>query len=135
MNTNTLVRGDVLVRTTSISSIYHHVIYAGYANGYEWVAENQKGIGVRYITLNQFLKEGSLVHVQNNNLNYASQQIVLQRINERIGRRYILKTYNCESFVNDVLTGISNSPQVQKYIDLAKLFVFGACLHNLGKRA
>jgi hypothetical protein len=78
------------------------------------VAENQTSVGVRYIALKRFLREGKLVRVERNNLSQRQQRILIARINQRLGRKYRLLFYNCEHFVNDVLHGKAFSKQIQK---------------------
>lgn len=101
--------GDCLIRTKGGIFSRHYVLYVGN----DWVAENQRGFGVRYIPLAQFLQEGKLEKVINYNFDYPSQQIILQRIQNRIGKAYNLLTYNCEHFVNDVLSNKPTSQQVR----------------------
>lgn len=114
INYNSLRIGDRLIRQKDII-IEHHAIYAGrdYYTNEHLVAENQVNIGVRYITLNQFLDEGKLLRVEYNNNDSYNQRVILQKITERLNKRYHLIDYNCEHFVNDVLNGIKKSKQVQ----------------------
>lgn len=105
--------GDRLVRTKGGILSKHHVLYAGYWNNQHIIAENQMGFGVQYITLNQFLNEGGFDRAEYNNYNDESQTEIIRRINQKIGAKYSLIEYNCEHFVNDILTGIAESKQIK----------------------
>ncbi len=118
------VIGDVLIR--NIGVVKHFAIYAGVHCGIEYIAENQIGYGVRYITLEEFLKEGRIVKERHFNFSTEQQNATIIRINQRIGREYKLLGYNCEDFVNDVLTGKRGSSQVDNaFIGLAVVAVVG----------
>ena len=110
---NNLKIGDRLIRTKGNTIIQHHVIYMGYWEGVYLIAENQNGFGVQYITLNQFLSEGTLIKVKYNHFDENAQVNIIDRVNQRIGKAYDLRKYNCEHFVNDVLNGVVESKQVQ----------------------
>lgn len=125
MNSDILNVGDVLIRTTVIPFVSHYVLYVGESNGVHWVAENQLGYGVRYIPLNYFLNSGKLLEIRHNNLTVKEQTCVLNRIQERIGRQYLVFSFNCEHFVNEVLTGNAHSPQIGNFAFLT-LAVGGA---------
>ncbi len=105
--------GDRLIRTKNGIFSRHHAIYAGHDGYQHWVAENQSGYGVRYLPLRKFRSEGKLVGVKSGNYSYHDQQLILARIDERLGTEYDFFTYNCEHFVNDVLFGKKQSQQVQ----------------------
>ena len=45
-----------------------------------------------------------------------SQTNVIDRINKKIGAEYSLAKYNCEHFVNEILSGVAESKQVQNAI-------------------
>lgn len=108
--------GDRLIRTKGGIFSKHHALYAGYWNGQHLIAENQVNYGVRYITLSQFLKDGKLVQIEYYNLDKKYWGNIIDRINKRLGRPYILIKYNCESFVNDVLYNVSKSNQINNGI-------------------
>jgi hypothetical protein len=115
LNYNRLTVGDRLVREKGGILSKHHAIYAGFNNfNQQLVAENQVNYGVRYITLDQFLREGKLIKVEHHNASYSTQQVIISRINQRLGKAYNLLGYNCEHFVNEVLLGKRKSPQVEK---------------------
>jgi len=105
--------GDRLVRTKGGILSKHHVLYAGFWNNQHLVAENQVNFGVRYITLNQFLSEGKIDRVEYYNYDEQSQVEIVNRINQKVGTKYSLLSYNCEHFVNEVLTGIAESKQIK----------------------
>lgn len=111
--------GDRLVRTKGGILSKHHVLYAGFWNNQHLIAENQLGFGVRYIYLNQFLSEGKIERADYNNYNEQSQAEIINRINQKIGTKYSLMDYNCEHFVNEVLTGIAESKQIKTGIALS----------------
>lgn len=125
---NSLTIGDRIVRTKGFFLTGHHVLYEGIRNGVPCVAENQIGYGVRSIPLHQCLSEGKLIRVEYNNYNQYAQNLIIERINNRRGRSYSLLNYNCEQFVNDVLTGVATSKQIQAigFLTVA-LGIYGAC--------
>jgi len=116
--------GDRIVRTKGGIFSKHHLIYAGFWNGQHLVAENQVGYGVRYANLQEVMNGGNLVRVEYNNFDTSSQNEIIRRINLRLGTQYSLFEYNCEHFVNEVLTGIRKSHQV----NTALIIGFGALL-------
>ncbi len=116
LDLNQLTIGDRLIRTKGGILSKHHVLYMGFWENQHLIAENQNGYGVRYITLDQFLSEGELERVEYNNFSEAGQLEVINRVNSKIGTSYFLLTYNCEHFVNEVLTGIVESKQIIKGI-------------------
>lgn len=63
--------------------------------------------------MNQFIEEGVLDKVENYNLDQNAQTRVIERINKKIGAKYFLPRYNCEHFVNEILTSVAESKQVQ----------------------
>jgi len=119
MNTNIdynkLKIGDRLIRTKGGVFSKHHAIYAGFWENQHLIAENQNGFGVRYITLNKFLDDGKISDIKYNNFNENSQIEIINRVNNKIknNTKYHLTKYNCEHFVNEVLTGVAESKQIQ----------------------
>ena len=116
---NKLKIGDRLVRTKGGVFSKHHVLYMGYWNNQHLIAENQIGFGVRYLPLLTFLNEGKLIRVEYNNLNENSQTEVISRVNGKCGTKYSLFNYNCEHFVNEILTGIAESKQIKNAVALS----------------
>lgn len=110
--------GDRLVRTKGGILSKHHAIYSGFWGNQHLVAENQIGYGVRYITLNQFLNEGTLDRVEYHSYNEDVQTQIIDRINHKAGTAYSLLYYNCEHFVNEILAGTVESKQVKTGIAL-----------------
>jgi hypothetical protein len=104
--------GDKLVRTIN-PILTHPVIYVGFKFGHACVAENQYGYGVRYITLDQFLSEGTLVRVEKSSFSPNQQMQILRRIEQKINTPYHLIHYNCEHFANEIIHGIVESKQVK----------------------
>jgi len=121
INYTKLKIGDRLVREKGGVLTKHHVLYAGIDSqtGERIVAENQRGFGVRIITLRQFLNEGKLIRVEYNHFSQYCQGVIIKRIKARLGWAYDLLTYNCEQFVNDVLNGVAKSKQVQNGVKVA----------------
>lgn len=112
---NKLNIGDRLIRTKGGIFSKHHVIYAGLWDNEHFIAENQNGYGVRYIGLNEFLSEGQVTEIEYNNYTENSQIEILNRINNKIkdNTGYHLTKYNCEHFVNEILTGVAESKQIK----------------------
>jgi len=124
--------GDRMVRTKGGVLSKHHVLYAGFWDNQHLIAENQIGYGVRYITLNQFLNEGEIERVEYYNYNEDSQTKIIHRINQKVGTSYSLLNYNCEHFVNEILTGIVESKQIKTGIALG--IGFTLCLLAFGNK-
>lgn len=125
INFRKLKIGDRLVREKMGFFSKHHALYLGknWLTNEPMIAECQKGSGVQIITLRQFLNQGKLVRVEYYNLTPYQQDIINKRVNVRLGKSYDLFQYNCEQFVNDVLTGVAESKQVQNVVKIA-LFSF-----------
>jgi len=111
--------GDRLVRTKGGVFSKHHAVYAGFHENQHIVAENQIKVGVRYILLNQFLKEGTLKRIDYNKHSVNAQEQIIERINNKMGATYSILNYNCEHFANEILTGIKESKQVKTGISLS----------------
>ncbi len=124
--------GDRLVRTKGGILSKHHALYAGFWDNKHIVAENQLGFGVRYILLDQFLNEGKLDKVEYNNYDDDTQTKIIDRINKKIGTNYSLIKYNCEHFVNEILTGVSESKQIK--VGIAISIGVTLCLLAFGKK-
>lgn len=111
--------GDKLIRTKGGIFTKHHALYAGFWNNEHIVAENQMEVGVQYISLNQFMNEGKLDRIEYNSYDENSQTVIIDRINNKIGTNYSLLKYNCEHFVNEILTGVSKSKQIKTGVGVA----------------
>ena len=59
------------------------------------------------------MSEGEFERIEYNNYDENSQVEIINRINEKVGTEYSLLTYNCEHFVNDILTKIAESKQIK----------------------
>lgn len=131
---HTLTIGDRLVRDKGILTKHHGVYVGRDVYGQHLVAENNTPYGVRYVTYTDFLAGNALVRVERMNYTYQHQQQVLENIKRRLGTRYDLFSYNCETFSNEVTTGVAYSPQVQRGV-LATLFIgFIAFLSSANNR-
>lgn len=129
--------GDgVIIAKSNIGWIQHFGIYLGVnALGHAMIAENYIGRGVRIIPLDQFLNNSEPTRIERYKGDYWQQQQVVQRANERVGRKYNAVLYNCEHFANDVRYGRVESRQVRIAIGvvLAVLFLVFV-LPKLAKR-
>lgn len=119
--------GDRIIRYKKYSFVKHHGLFMGYFNNDYWVAENQKGQGVRYVRLRDFFPDGLGFIKKVEKFNGTEQQRLdlPKRVRERIGKQYNVVGYNCENFVNEVLYGTSRSYQVENTFlgSVAALFV------------
>lgn len=115
--------------------IIHYGIYAGFFHGQHWVAENNVGTGVRYVTFWQFLGGKKLLPVERFRGTENQRKQIIPSINRLLGTQYDLFYYNCEHFANEVQLGIRESPQIKVVTNIA----FGIavlCLANyVSKRA
>lgn len=73
INYNKIRIGDRLIRNKGGIFSKHHALYAGFWKNQHLIAENQLGFGVRYITLREFLSEGSIDRIQYHNFTENSQ--------------------------------------------------------------
>ncbi|MCY7358864.1 MAG: lecithin retinol acyltransferase family protein [Rudanella sp.] len=104
--------GDRVVRRKSFGTT-HHGIYAGISNGQPIIAENQRGFGVRYVTLSEFLLHdfSSLHHIEP--ITNLGRVDVLPVIEKFLGTPYNLVTFNCEHFAHLIQHGRARSVQAQ----------------------
>lgn len=100
-----LTIGDRLIRTKGGLFSRHHAIYVGFWEDQHVVAENQINIGVRYLLLDDFLNEGKLKKIHYHNYDVNTQEEIIDRVKNKKGTKYSLINYNCEHFVNEILTG------------------------------
>lgn len=105
--------GDVLVRPYA-GVAEHYAVFVGYRHGKLMLAENQRGFGVRYISLQKFLNEcgGEVTRIRRFRGNPDN---VLERVDElwRRNEPYNLVSNNCEHFANYVTRRKAYSKQVQ----------------------
>lgn len=118
MNLNTIRIGDLIVRQKGPFST-HYMVYIGWQNGTQVVAENQIGIGVRYVSLTEALAGNSIKRFEKFGGTEAQRQSVISRINAKLGKAYDLVVFNCEHFAREVSTGKIESKQVRTASTLA----------------
>jgi len=107
--------GDRIVVPKSLADmVRHHVVFIGYSDdGEAWIAENKVGRGVIQTRLDHFIIGTSAIHrIEKFHGDSGAQSTVVQRALSRMGWGYNAVSYNCEHFVNDVLSGKSTSKQV-----------------------
>lgn len=112
MNLNTIKLGDLIVRQKGPFST-HYMVYIGWQNGIQIVAENQIGIGVRYVSLKEALAGNSIKRFEKFGGSEAQRQSVISRINTMLGKAYDLVVFNCEHFARWAATGKIESKQVK----------------------
>jgi len=95
------------------------MVYIGWQNGIQVVAENQIGIGVRYTNLTEALAGNSIKRFEKFGGTEAQRQSVISRINAKLGKAYDLVVFNCEHFAREVSTGKIESKQVRTASTLA----------------
>lgn len=107
--------GDrIVVPKSGLNFVQHHAVFFGNVNGQAMVAENKEGQCVVLTPLDVFLADViRITRIESFTGVYHEQVAVMQRIQERLGRRYDRWKYNCEHFVNEVLHLRSISPQVK----------------------
>lgn len=103
--------GDILKRAKGPFS-RHYMVYVGFINGVESIAENQQGVGVRYLPLTTALKQGKIIAHEKFTGNDYERLLVKSKIDELIGTDYNLVNFNCEHFARKVTTGKAHSKQV-----------------------
>lgn len=107
--------GDRIVVPKSLADmVRHHVVFIGYSDdGEAWIAENRAGYGVIQTRLDHFITGVRSIHrIEKFYGNAEAQYRVVGRALARMGWSYNAVSYNCEHFVNDVLSGKSSSKQV-----------------------
>lgn len=125
MNINTLKTGDLIVRQKGPFST-HYIVWIGWQNGVQVVAENQNGIGVRYTTLKEAMAGNSVKRLEKFGGTESQRQLVVSKINSLVGKPYDLIVFNCEHFARWVATGKIESKQVRTVSNLA--FFGGAAM-------
>ncbi|MBS1507031.1 MAG: lecithin retinol acyltransferase family protein [Bacteroidetes bacterium] len=112
MNLNTLRSGDLIVRQKGPLST-HYIVYIGWRNGVQVVAENQIGQGVRYTSLTEALAGNKILRFEKFGGSETQRQLVVAKVNELIGKAYDLVVFNCEHFARWIATGKPESKQVK----------------------
>lgn len=112
MNLNTIKIGDLIVRQKGPFST-HYMVYIGWHNGIQLVAENQMGVGARYISLKEALAGNSIKRFEKFGGTEAQRQTVISRINAMLGKAYDLVVFNCEHFARWIANGKIESKQVR----------------------
>lgn len=118
LNINTLKTGDLIVREKGPLST-HYIVYVGWYDGVELVAENQSGIGVRYTSLQEALAGNTIKRFEKFGGTELQRMSVIPRINNLLGRAYDLVAFNCEHFARGVTTGKNESKQVKNASNIA----------------
>lgn len=96
--------------------IYSHVaVILGNYLGRVYITENQKGLGVRHITLGKFLSDykGRPMTVRKNYLGVEAQKTLVWRASQEKGNPYSLLEHNCEHYANGLIRGKKVSGQLQ----------------------
>jgi hypothetical protein len=121
MNLNTLRTGDLIVRQKGPFST-HYIVWIGWKNGVQVVAENHNGEGVRYTSLEEALAGKPIKRLENFGGTESQRSLVISEINKMLGRSYDLVVFNCEHFARWISTGRTESKQVEITSNIA---VFG----------
>jgi hypothetical protein len=114
---------DRIVAPKSLLNIVqHHALFAGHcAQGHAWVIENMVNVGVTYTRFDHFMQRiGTVKQIVRFGGDRWAQQAVVERAQQRLGRRYDLATYNCEHFVNDALHDQRHSRQAETAKEVLK---------------
>jgi hypothetical protein len=126
MNINSLKTGDLIVRKKGPFST-HYIVWIGWRNGQQIVAENQFGHGVRYTTLEEALAGNPIVRFEKFGGTENQRLMVLPRIDAMLGKPYNLISFNCEHFGRMISTGKKESKQINTLFNWM-LLVGGAML-------
>lgn len=112
MDINTLKTGDLIVRQKGPFST-HYIVWIGWQNGIQRVAENQSGIGVRYTSLQEALAGNSIERFEPFGGTEAQRQSVISKVNSLLKKPYDLVVFNCEHFARWIANGKKESRQVK----------------------
>lgn len=118
MNINTLKTGDLIVREKGPFST-HYIVWIGWRNGVELVAENHNCDGVRYTSLENALAGKPINRFEKFGGTEAQRLQVISEINKLLGRSYDLIVFNCEHFARWISSGKFESNQVRVASSLA----------------
>lgn len=112
MNLNTIRTGDLIVRQKGPFST-HYIVWIGWQNGVQVVAENHNGDGVRYTSLEEALAGKPITRLEKFGGTESQRSLVISQINKMVGRSYDLVVFNCEHFARWISTGKIESKQVK----------------------
>lgn len=112
MNLNTIKTGDLIVRQKGPFST-HYIVWIGWQNGVQVVAENHNGDGVRYTSLEEALAGKPIMRFEKFGGTESQRNLVISEINKMVGRSYDLVVFNCEHFARWISTGKIESKQVK----------------------
>lgn len=110
--------GDrVITHKSGFGLIKHHPLYVGMDTDCNaWVIENVAGNGVRWTRLDELIRRnGHIVGIDRYSGPEYQRAAVVNKALARIGLPYDALSYNCEHFVNEVLYGKRQSPQVDNF--------------------
>lgn len=125
---NRLAVGDrIVVPKSGIRLIQHHAIYLGFNKGEHWFIENKEIIGVRVVTATVFfngVNRVTRVEQFTPSFDYGREQLLAFALT-KVGTKYHLINYNCESFANEIQGKEVTSKQANNGIaTTASIFVF-----------
>jgi hypothetical protein len=130
--------GDRLIRQKGFLGTRHHALYVGNVKGYyeEMVIENQINKGVQLISLSQFKKEGEFDKSVPFSGDWQEIIQIENRIEKCLNEGYDIAFFNCETFVNYVLTGEKKSFQVRSFIVsiITVFFLFFFVIPTIAKK-
>jgi hypothetical protein len=136
-NLNTLKIGDLIIRVKGPLST-HYLVYVGIYNNVQTVAENQSGVGVRFISLFEALGGNQIKRIEPFGGTEQERYLVIPRIGELIGKPYDPIVFNCEHFARWITQGKLESKQVKTASNMtilggiAMLFSKNRVVANIG---
>ena len=136
-NINTMKIGDLIIRAKGPLST-HYLVYVGIYNSVQTVAENQSGVGVRFISLFEALGGNQIKRFEPFGGSEQERYLVVSRIEELIGKPYDPIVFNCEHFARWIAQGKLESKQVKTASNMtllsgiAMLFSKNKIVSNIG---
>lgn len=118
MTINTLKIGDLIIRQKGPASA-HYMVYVGWHNGIELVAENQTGHGVRFVSLQTALDGNPIKRLEPFGGKEHERELVIPKIRSLLGTNYNLINFNCEHFARLISNGTAESKQVKVASNIA----------------
>lgn len=118
--------GDrIVVPKSQWQLIQHHALYLGCDDfGNHYICENVVGIGVKLTKVKDFfMGVSNITRIEKFTGNNYDRKIIVQNALLKLGQPYSLINYNCESFVNEVLTENRHSKQVRNVFGLIVLAI------------